>query len=189
MRACVFVDGENFRHSIVQLFPEFRQEDYLPKLASWADLFDWIVENVIKNGERIRTYWYVIESIDFFPYRFPDPAISTDPMKTREELQRLLSKHKPYQEELATLDASSRIARMTEIVKELRQRQDSLMRRFNGWITIQDGISIRHKAIEFRRAGAMTCNLFENSLVLSCRNNCTYAHAQQVVIYAQRIIC
>jgi uncharacterized LabA/DUF88 family protein len=161
MRACVFVDGENFRHSIVKLFPQFRQEDYLPKLASWANLFDWIVENVIENGERVRTYWYVIKSIDFFPYHFPDPTMSP---RTKEQLQHLLSMHKPYQEELATLDEPNRISRMMEIVKDLRQRQDNLIRRFNGWITIQEGISLRHKAIEFRRAGAMTCNLFENSL-------------------------
>lgn len=97
MKACVFVDGENFRHSIVNLFPHFHQEDYLPKLANWTEFFDWIVRNVTDNTyERIRTYWYVIKSVDFYPYSF--------------------------------------------------------QKRFNGWIAIQDGISSRHKAIEFRRA-------------------------------------
>jgi len=35
MKACVFVDGENFRHSIVNLFPHLHQEDYLPKLVKF----------------------------------------------------------------------------------------------------------------------------------------------------------
>ena len=32
-RVCIFVDGENFRNSIVELFPTFKQHDYLPKTA------------------------------------------------------------------------------------------------------------------------------------------------------------
>jgi len=60
MRGCVFVDGENFRHSIVELFPSFNEADYLPN-GDWAKLFDWIVEKFIEGeGNRIRTYWYVI---------------------------------------------------------------------------------------------------------------------------------
>ena len=168
MKVCVFVDGENFRHSIVELFsPQFQQEDYLPKSANWTSLFDWIVESAVESGERIRTYWYVIKSLDFFPWGFPDPTKSTDPMKVKEELQKLqnvLSKYKPYKVELDALDEGSRATRMTDIVNELKQRQDILQKRFIGWTTIQEGISLRHKAIEFRRAGAMTCDLFQNTL-------------------------
>lgn len=164
MRACVFVDGENFRHSIVELFSQFQQEDYLPKLADWTNLFDWIVKNAVENGERIRTYWYVIKSFNFFPYRFPDPTKSNEPARVEEELYRLLAKHEPYQKQLDALDSNNRSARIQAIVKELQQRRDNLQRRFNGWNEIQDGISLRHKAIEFRRSGAMTCNLFKNEL-------------------------
>lgn len=39
-----------------------------------------------------------------------------------------------------------------------------MQNRFNGWIAIQDGISLKHRAVEFRRAGAMKCDLFENRL-------------------------
>ena len=37
-------------------------------------------------------------------------------------------------------------------------------RRFQGWINVQDGISSRHTAVEFRRAGAIRYNLFTNAL-------------------------
>ena len=70
-RVCVFVDGENFRHAIVNLFEQFDPNDYLPKKANWDALFDWLVCKVSPEGERVRTYWYVIELLDFFPYKFP----------------------------------------------------------------------------------------------------------------------
>lgn len=165
MKVCIFVDGENFRHSIVELFPQFRQEDYLPKTANWTHLSDWIVKSIAEDGERIRTYWYVIKSIDFFPYRFPNPEKSNNPDKVNEELRNLLSHHEPYKKELDGIADSIQCAkRMKEIVSDLRKRQDTLQKRFDGWTQIQENISLNNKAIEFRRAGAMTCNLFENRL-------------------------
>jgi len=163
MKVCMFVDGENFRHSIVELFrpPQFYQEDYLPKHANWSDLFNWIVSTAIDGGERIRTYWYVIEFVDFFPYSIPDISIPA----TRAQLKSILCKYEPYEKELTALDDEvARDTRMAVIVKDLRQRQETMQKRFNGWIAIQDGICLRHRAIEFRRAGAMKCNLFDNSL-------------------------
>jgi len=158
MKVCVFVDGESFRHSIVELFPQFRQETYLPKFANWTALYNWLVSTAVKNGERIRTYWYMIESIDFFPYHFPNPLTSPA------ELKNLLCKHEPYKNELDALDAAVCATRMTQMVEDLRQRQITMQKRFDGWRAIQDGIAMKHEAIEFRRAGAMKCNLFENSL-------------------------
>ena len=68
------MDGENFRHSIVDLFyNEFRSDDYLPKNAKWGELFDWVAKTVgSPDATRLRAYWYVIEHVDFYPYRIPD---------------------------------------------------------------------------------------------------------------------
>ena len=89
-RVCIFVDGENFRHSIGDLFSNFERSDYLPKSAEWTSLFDWIVQQVTADGIRVRTYWYVVDSVDFYPYRFPD-------VKTQaERLSRLLSGQESY---------------------------------------------------------------------------------------------
>jgi uncharacterized LabA/DUF88 family protein len=161
VKVCLFVDGENFRHSIVDLFPppQFYQEDYLPKRANWNDLFDWIVNTAIDDGERIRTYWYVIEHIDFFPYRIPNLSPTT-----REQIKNILCKYEPYETELNALNDADCDARMTEIVVELRHRRDIMQERFNGWVSVQDGISLRHKAVEFRHAGAIKCDLFTNKL-------------------------
>lgn len=164
MIACVFVDGENFRHSIVDLFQSFRREDYLPKSAEWTQLFDWIVEEVVEGGERLRTYWYVIKTMDFYPYRLPNITRPGTIEDTKRKLERILSGHDQYRDELVALQGEDRDTRMIEIVKRLEELETSKRERFNGWIEIQDGISSHHKAIEFRRAGAMSCNLFTNQL-------------------------
>jgi len=67
-RVCVFVDGENFRHTIGELFETFDRKDYLPKGANWEELFDWLVTQVEDDGQRVRTYWYVVRHLDFNPY-------------------------------------------------------------------------------------------------------------------------
>lgn len=157
-RACIFVDGENFRHSIIDLFSDFHRADYLPKSADWTSLFDWIVGRVTGDGDRVRTYWYVIQALDFYPYRFP--RVDTEPDK----LRRLLARYEPFKQELDALADNARITRMREFVEELQARQARLSRRFEGWTRIQEGIASRHDAVEFRRAGAIRCDLFSESL-------------------------
>ena len=157
-RVCVFVDGENFRHSIVDLFKQFRPYDYLPKDADWNALFDFFVGKAVSEAsrERVRTYWYVIDLLDFFPYRFPDAESDTD------ILRNVLGKHNKYQERLDKLESNKDelIAAMKEIVLTLRKRENAMKSRFQGWKNIQDNISVSSSRVEFRRAGAITFNLF-----------------------------
>jgi hypothetical protein len=40
-KACVFVDGENLRHSLVDVFSDdgiFKPRDYLPATAEWGEI-------------------------------------------------------------------------------------------------------------------------------------------------------
>jgi uncharacterized LabA/DUF88 family protein len=157
-RVCVFVDGENFRHAIINLFGQFDPNDYLPKKANWDGLFDAIVSKVEPEGERIRTYWYVIELLDFFPYKFPSPESHPD------TLRRLLNRDRWCQNRLKGLRNVDLCREMQAIVAELRQRQLAMRHRFEGWRRLQDGISVRSSRLEFRRAGAITYNLFDKSL-------------------------
>jgi hypothetical protein len=157
-RVCVFVDGENFRHTIVNLFNHFDPNDYLPKRANWDALFDWIVSRVEPDGERVRTYWYVIELLDFFPYRFP--SAQTHP----QTLHALLCKDRWCQTRLRGLEGNDLAEEMEAIVSELRQRQTGMRHGFEGWRRLQDGISGQWSRVEFRRAGAITYNLFDKSL-------------------------
>ena len=157
-RVCVFVDGENFRHTIGNLFTGFDRSRYLPRSADWAKLFDSLVKEVSPDGERVRTYWYVVEHMDFFPYRFPNVETDT------EKLRRLLGKDQRIEAELHGLSGADLTGRMSAIVSRLRNRETEMRRRFDGWIAIQNGIASRHRAIEFRRAGAIRYNLFDDSL-------------------------
>jgi uncharacterized LabA/DUF88 family protein len=158
-RICVFVDGENFRHSIVELFwRDFNDADYLPKQAEWTEFFDWIAEQCSHSPQRIRTYWYAIRDLAFFPYRL------NQLLREPEKLRSVLSQSPSYRTELDEIaDEPSRNKRMTEIVARLQEQQERMQARFNGWTTVQEGISGRHNAIEFRKAGTITCNLLENN--------------------------
>ncbi|MFP4475164.1 MAG: NYN domain-containing protein [Desulfatibacillaceae bacterium] len=159
-KVCIFIDGENFRYAICDLFPEFDATDYLPKKARWSDWFDNLVNQVTRKTsfktERVRTYWYVIEDIDFFPYKFPRVEYEAD------TLQRLLCKYPPYRAELEQLSDDTLYNRMREMVSDLRGRQHEMRKRFDGWTKIQNAISWTHDAVEFRRAGSISYDLFTN---------------------------
>jgi uncharacterized LabA/DUF88 family protein len=156
-KCCVFVDGENLRHSIVSLFQgEFEKEEYLPKKADWTSLFDWLVGQVDPDVKRLRTYWYTIEHLDFKPY-LPLPRDET-------LLKNVLSRHKPYKIELDKLDPADLHMRLGEMASECDQYASRMKARFEGWRRIQDGIAHAHKAVEFRRAGAILYNIFTGQL-------------------------
>ncbi len=155
-RVCVFVDGENLRHSICDLFERFNKSDYLPHKAKWKDFFDFLVKKVHDDGERIRTYWYVVQHIDFFPYKFPDAEKKTD------MLYKILSKHDPFKNILDDLEAEDRKDKMKELTEALKKKEAQMTTRFKGWDKIQNEIALEHDAVEFRRAGAIRYDLFTN---------------------------
>ena len=68
-KACLFIDGENLRHSICDLFTadQFHPTEYLPKSAAWQSFFDDLVQRADADI-RLRTYWYVVSEIDFWPF-------------------------------------------------------------------------------------------------------------------------
>ena len=156
-RVCVFVDGEKFRHNIGDLFyPEFQRSDYLPKQADWTKLFNWIVEQSSDDATRVRTYWYVVQYLDFSHFgldRLRDNAAKAETV---------LRKHASYKNELeAIADATAKEQRVVEIIDTLRERQEQIQRRFDGWTRIQNGIAREHDAVEFRRAGGIRYDLID----------------------------
>jgi uncharacterized LabA/DUF88 family protein len=149
-RACIFVDGENLRFSLLELFPtQFRKEDYLPD-ANWGGFFDSLVSRA-GSKTRVRAYWYVIQHIDFWPWSYPQDQASLIP---------ILCKHEPYRLELTKLTGPPQQTRALELRKRLMDYRHTMLERFRGWTAVQDGISGRADAVEFRRAGAIKCDLF-----------------------------
>ncbi|MFA4917336.1 MAG: NYN domain-containing protein [Syntrophales bacterium] len=156
-RVCIFVDGENFRHSIHELFADIPTlDEYLPKEAQWTEFFDWLVVQAAPiAAERLRTYWYVVQHIDYRPYRIESSRLGAG------ELQRVLSRHFPFKKDLEGLESEALVDKMKEQVKTLTTRQDIMRKRSDGWINIQDGITNKHNSIEFRRAGSITFDLYK----------------------------
>ena len=154
--ACIFVDGENLRHSICDLFDtDFDPADYLPRNAEWEQFFDHLVKQTGASC-RLRTYWYVVEQIDFWPYRIP----MNDPVK----LEKVVRSFKPLNDELARISPASKEARVYELAYELQRRERQMKRRFDGWRVFQEGIEKHCDFVEFRREGSIRYDLFRQRL-------------------------
>lgn len=158
-RACVFVDGENFRHSIVDLYPrDFNRNDYLPRQARWADLFDWFVSEADVDATRLRTYWYVTKTMDCSPYNLA--RLRSDPQK----LENVLCTNVQCRARLKNLTGAGLTKEMDDIVEMLKRRQNRMQKRFAGWRALQEGIAKGASRVEFRQAGAITYSAYDDSL-------------------------
>ena len=160
-KVCVFVDGENFRHSIVDVFgAEFNPNEYLPKQADWTKFFDYLVEHSGFYGAvaRLRTYWYVVQHVDFRPYNLPSPE------KDEAAFLTIVQRDKNTRDEIGRTPAEGRPELYVRIHRRLQAREKWFSRRFQGWATVQNGISTRHNSVEFRRAGAISYNLYQERL-------------------------
>jgi len=159
-RVRVFVDGENLRHSLVDLFwGEFDATEYLPKKAVWDKLFGELSRRAIgADCERVRTYWYVVQHLDFFPYGLA--RLKRDPQK----LFQILSRHEPFRLDLAGLSGPALETKMFAMADEPDARQRTMRSRFDGWAAMHNGIATRNRSIEFRPAGAIRYNLFQKAL-------------------------
>ena len=88
MRVCIFIDGENLRHTICHLFdnrrnpqnaPLFDEQEYLPRQAKWGDFFGYLAEKSKipeVHAHFSRAYWYVVNAVDAKPWL---PKLEWDP--------------------------------------------------------------------------------------------------------------
>ena len=64
------------------------------------------------------------------------------------------------------MDDGARFEEMKRIKYNLLDQRRKIEERARGWSVVQSGIATAHKAIEFRRAGSITYNLFTRKLGL-----------------------
>lgn len=160
-RVCIFVDGENLRHSIVELFPSFDGRLYLPK-ADWTDFFDWIAREVAGDeAERVRTYWYAVKNIDFSPYDIDDICEKHDEAR----LMKIIGRYDHLADGLQKATAKGMKDDFLKATADDPQSKQRMMeKRFSGWTSIQDGIESKHNSVEFRRAGFIRYDLARGQL-------------------------
>lgn len=106
------------------------------------------------DGERIRTYWYAVEHLDFSPYRIPRADREPDVLK------RVLCNDADFKDQLKSLEGDDLIAKMQTFAQTLAFRRRQMEQRFQWWTSVQKRISTEHFGVEFRRAGSIRYNLF-----------------------------
>lgn len=148
MKACIFIDGENFRHSLLALFPELRKS-YLPKNANWSELLAYLADQAY-DSQLLRTYWYTVEQILFSPGRFSNSA----------ELRKTIKDFGPkkFQELLRMPDADSKLEWILEIFAKDKSQME---KRFKFWKEFENGMAKRVDSLEFRRAGSIRYSLYD----------------------------
>ncbi len=159
--ACIFIDGENLRHSIVDLFDgEFQPSDYLPRDAQWSEFFKYLVH--LSHTERgLRTYWYVVGEIDFWPWGLSRTIKNRDYNK----LSLVLSKDRKFPSRIRNeSDPEKQNRGLLEYAQKILNRQNRMKTRFDGWRVFQDGIAGKFDSIEFRRAGSIRYDSFNDRL-------------------------
>lgn len=156
-RVCIFVDGENLRHSLVELF-QIENREYIPK-GNWDGFFDWIsIKAAGQDADRVRTYWYVVQNLDFTPYQLNNAR------KDKITLEKALCRDETTAKLIARTIEDRKESLLTDITNKLLDQQDVMEKRFAGWTYIQDEMARQHRSIEFRRAGSIRYNLFDKSL-------------------------
>lgn len=155
MRVCVFVDGENLRFAIGDLFPAFDRREYLPKSADWTGLYDLVVKDASGGkGNRLRTYWYVSRHFDPFPKPLSYKKRSEEELLSwKNRYRRLLGSV------LENVPEAETIPKLRELQTGLSETVSRMRSRFDGISVLQNGISRKHHAVEFRRSGAIPYNL------------------------------
>ena len=151
-RACIFVDGENFRFSLVDLFAtgeySFTREDYLPQ-TDWYQFFVGLAWRF--DCDLLRTYWYVVDTIDFRPRRIPYHFKEKKGVFCRfEKLRKRITSSKNEKQILIEID------------KELKSKRKIMEGRAKSWKNHQSNIEHHNRQIEFRASGSIPFILPDN---------------------------
>ena len=188
MRVCIFIDGENLRHTICHLFgdrhnpqnpPLFDEQDYLPRQAKWGAFFGYLTEKSKipeVHAHFSRAYWYVVNAVYAKPW---PPKSEWDPkIQKRRFIESDLSDwHQRNQKGIRNLvdffnkrvignqaKMSAEFDGVEKVIAELLRRKTRIDDRFAGFAVIQKGITRAHGQIEFRRSGGIGYDLFTKQL-------------------------
>jgi hypothetical protein len=149
-RACVFVDGENFRHTLKHLFPSgrysFCKGDYLPE-TDWHAFFTSLADGF--DCELLRVYWYVVEHVDCRPYKIPHEWDAKERVLARWCFDRIN----------ACSTEPDRHKLLKKLERELEEARVAIERRARGWREIHAGIESHDDQLEFRRSGSIPYEL------------------------------
>jgi hypothetical protein len=149
------ISGKKYKSRWFSSFEVFEWHN-LPKTADWQAFFDSLVSSADAEM-RLRTYWYVVDEIDFSPYNLA--RLVRDDQAT---LEAILRKDRYW---VAKLDGvTGPKVSVLDAAKTLQHREHSMQKRFDGWQQLQNDIAHRFDSVEFRRAVRSGMTYFGNNL-------------------------
>ena len=167
-RVCIFVDGENLRHTIIELFAPrfFNPSDYMPTNARWDAWFDTIATQSVSaaTSKRIRTYWFVSENIYCYP------PLVTPQMDRAQRLGWLKRNSEAIQsskfvkledkKKLRSSLENERLIGLKKVTDDLQGLKGWAENMFGSNHRRQNFIAENNRAVEFCRSGEITYQLF-----------------------------
>jgi len=167
-RVCIFVDGENLRFSINDLFSPryFKKSDHVPIKADWGAWFDNLAQKSVVVGEarRTRTYWFVTESVRFYPplihFQMNEAERLAWLTRNADSISKSKFIEKPRKEELKSGIDDEKLAALQRITDGLKGRKGRIGNQFYSNHHLQNQIAEKNRAVEFCRSGEINYDLF-----------------------------
>lgn len=162
-KICIFIDGENLRHSIKGLFPDHYNNTHYYPFADWDLFIKAIVQLTSRkinlnadHAKLIRCYWYVINELFF------DKEYTKDYFKSQKVHDKL-----KYYKRVASSVAKKEIlptdSKIQAILKEcedlLQGNQKSIEKQLESWSQIQSTIQLKYTQIQFQKFGYLKTRL------------------------------
>ncbi|ADE39476.1 NYN domain-containing protein [Candidatus Puniceispirillum marinum] len=166
-RVCIFVDGENLRFTIKNLFSPkfFNHKEYMPIDTNWDQFFDNIAIKALPDYrvKRIRTYWYVIDKVGFYPPLIHQNMKQSEKINWFAKNETYLNKtKKSFVEALqACSNADEKETKLDKLSSDLIGLKGSVDSTHKSIRHKQDLIAKDNNAIEFCRSGEIQYNLLK----------------------------
>jgi uncharacterized LabA/DUF88 family protein len=154
-RVAIFIDGENFRYTLRDLFPSAPWK-YLPTI-DWQKFLNLMLDEcrAVYDDDRLkllRCYWYVIDELTFNS-EFTRPEFQQLPMDDRLSYFRKHAKSKFGSHADGTLSTPVKAACADRCLKHLKDNLNEIRTREESWKRAQASIQHSTNRLQFQRFG------------------------------------
>lgn len=165
-RACIFIDGENLRFSVKELFPkDYKNAHYLP-MADWKLFFETI--NLLSAKEMgieesslkiLRSYWYVIAELSYDRFYKSNKKFNALPLQERLDYCKKFAPS-TFPKSLGPKPSNDhKVNIVKKCIESLDLQSNRIQERFYEWSRIQSQIQHTVPKLQFQKFGYLSLAL------------------------------